>query len=193
MDSLSVLVIEDSPSFSRLLVRGLEKEGYQVDIAPDIESAQDLLKKQEYTLWLVDKKLPDGDGVELIFVLRQRGIQTPCIALCEPDFSDGQSPELEKGINEFLPKPFAFDDLLKRMEKLVRDTVAQRFGTPQRKAPKKIVPPISIAQQPALEAATENAPSRGTLDPPSNLFRVLSSVTLDLISFKEFLNFSLHS
>ena len=174
MDSLSVLVIEDSPSFSRLLVRGLEKEGYHVDLAPDISSAQDYLNQREYTLWLVDKKLPDGDGVELIFVLRQRGDDTPCIAMCEPDFSESQSPELEKDINEFLPKPFAFDDLVKRMENLVRNAASEKFGKPQAKA--KLKRPAQKPQaEPQFQASINEATSRGALDPPSNLFRVISA------------------
>ena len=173
MDSLSVLVVEDSPSFSRLLIRGLEKEGYHVDVAPTIESAQDFLNQREYTVWLIDKKLPDGDGVELAFVLRQRGLDAPCIAMCEPDFSENQSPELEEAVDEFLPKPFAFDDLVKRMEKLVRDSVTQKLGKKPKQAPPKLTPPTPTT--PPLETANPQAPSRGTLDPPSNLFRVLSA------------------
>ena len=180
MEALSVLVIEDSPSFSRLLTRGLEREGYQVDVAPDIASAQLYLSENIYTIMLVDKGLPDGDGIEFVYVLRQKEVITPVIALAEPDFSEEQSPELDDSIQAFIPKPFAFDDLLSSMESLVRDFLAKQDKEKNKKqtVPKftssPTIPLTEPKSKPTLEVVNVSATSRGDLDLPSNLFRAIS-------------------
>ena len=99
----------------------------------------------------------------------------PPASPCEPDFSDNQSPELESGVNEFLPKPFAFDELVKRMEKLVRDSLTERLSAQPKTGLKTT--PVATPQPtaPIMAATNPPMPSRGTLDPPSNLFRVLSA------------------
>lgn len=179
MEAPSVLIVEDSPSFSRLLTRGLEREGYQVDVAPDIASAQLYLAGNLYSILLVDKGLPDGNGVEFIFLLRQKGVITPCIALAEPDFSEEQSPELEEHIEAFIPKPFAFDDLVSRMETLVREFRVQqdKTGATLQNLPvfqdNPTVTLTKARKRTKVSAVNVTPIERNQLDLPSNLFRAI--------------------
>ena len=114
--------------------------------------------------------------MEFIFLLRQKGVITPCIALAEPDFSEEQSPELEEHIEAFIPKPFAFDDLVSRMETLVREFRVQQDkpgATLQNLPVFQDNPTVTLTKarkRTKVSAVNVTPIERNQLDLPSNYF-----------------------
>lgn len=119
---MKALVIEDEKKIAGFLKRGLEDEGHRVDVAADIAAARNALTLGEYDLILVDRMLPDGDGLDLIRSLRRNGNQTPAICLTARDRIEERVAGLQGGADDYLVKPFAFDELLARIEAVSRRT-----------------------------------------------------------------------
>ena len=117
---MKALVIEDEKKIAGFLQRGLEDEGHRVEIAPDLATARNALTIGEYDLLLVDRMLPDGDGLDLIRGLRRNGNQTPAICLTARDRVEERVAGLQGGADDYLLKPFSFDELLARIEAVFR-------------------------------------------------------------------------
>lgn len=112
---MRVLVVEDEPKIAGFLRRGLEDEGHRVDVAEDLATARSLLEFSEFDLLLVDRMLPDGDGLSLIRSIRRSGDRTPTICLTARDRVEERVEGLYGGADDYLVKPFAFDELLARI------------------------------------------------------------------------------
>jgi len=112
---MRVLVVEDEPKIAGFLRRGLEDEGHRVDVAGDLAAARQALREGEYDLLLVDRMLPDGDGLALVRGLRREGDRTPTICLTARDRVEERVEGLYGGADDYLVKPFAFDELLARI------------------------------------------------------------------------------
>lgn len=112
---MRVLVVEDEPKIAGFLRRGLEDEGHRVEVAEDLATARSLLEFSEFDLLLVDRMLPDGDGLSLIRSIRRSGDRTPTICLTARDRVEERVEGLYGGADDYLVKPFAFDELLARI------------------------------------------------------------------------------
>lgn len=116
---MRILLIEDDERVISFLKRGLEAEGYTVDIATDGESGQDMAS-QSYSLIILDLVLPKTNGVDLTQRLRTHGLNTPILMLTGKDTVDDKVRGLTAGADDYLTKPFAFEELLARIEALLR-------------------------------------------------------------------------
>lgn len=119
---MKVLVVEDERKIAGFLQRGLGDEGHRVDVAGDLAEARHLAALTEYDLLLVDRMLPDGDGLSLVRELRRRQVGTPAICLTARDRVEERVEGLQGGADDYLVKPFAFDELLARIEAVTRRT-----------------------------------------------------------------------
>ncbi|MCK6505937.1 response regulator transcription factor [Myxococcota bacterium] len=119
---MRILVIEDERKIAAFLQRGLREEGHQVDMAADCGAARDRLGAGDYDLLLVDRMLPDGDGLSIVRDLRREGDRTPAICLTARDRVDERVEGLYGGADDYLVKPFAFDELLARIAAIARRT-----------------------------------------------------------------------
>jgi two-component system copper resistance phosphate regulon response regulator CusR len=117
---MRILVIEDEVKIAQFVKRGLKEEGYAVDVASDGEEGHFLLSSNEYDCLILDLMLPKIDGLTLCRTLRKEGNQTPIIMLTAKDTVKDKVKGLDSGADDYLPKPFAFEELLARVRVLLR-------------------------------------------------------------------------
>ncbi|MDQ3809815.1 MAG: response regulator transcription factor [Chloroflexota bacterium] len=124
-----VLVVDDDPNLLRMLRRGLTLAGYSVRAAEDGESAMKLLVEEEPDLLVLDVMLPEPlDGLEIARRLRAGGSDVPIIMLTARDKLADKVAGFASGADDYLPKPFAFEELLARVGALLRRRHPQRGG-----------------------------------------------------------------
>ncbi len=123
---MRVLVAEDEAKLAALLKRGLIEEGYAVDIAPDGEHARWLVAENAYDAIILDVMLPDGDGFQLCKRFRDNGCWSPVLMLTARDSVSDRIAGLDSGADDYLTKPFSFDELLARLRALMRRVVSDR-------------------------------------------------------------------
>jgi DNA-binding response OmpR family regulator len=119
-DSVQLLLVEDERRFAHLLARRLEDAGYETSLA---FSGPEALKRATTGSWdlaILDVMLPEIDGLTLTRTLRERGCQIPIIMLTARDTVDDRVKGLQSGADDYLIKPFAFAELLARVEALAR-------------------------------------------------------------------------
>jgi DNA-binding response OmpR family regulator len=121
---MRLLVVEDEPRMARMLQRGLAEEGHQVDVCSTAEVALQQGLDVPYDVVLLDWGLPDGDGVSVVREWRRRGMHTPVLLLTARGTTGEKVTGLRAGADDYLVKPFAFEELLARLEAL------DRRGTP---------------------------------------------------------------
>jgi DNA-binding response OmpR family regulator len=102
------------------MAEGLREEGYQVDLATDGTEAENLLKANQYQAVILDLILPGKEGLTLLKEMRQRGDQTPVMCVTARDALDDRVQGLDLGADDYLIKPFAWDELLARVRALIR-------------------------------------------------------------------------
>jgi DNA-binding response OmpR family regulator len=134
---MRLLLVEDSKRLQRSIGAGLRRAGYAVDVAGDGEEGLALAETSEYDVIVLDLMLPKLDGLSLLRKLRAGGRDTHVLILTARDRVDDRVTGLRAGADDFLVKPFAFDELLARIEALVR----RRHG---RKNPLIRVGPLEI-------------------------------------------------
>ncbi|GBC81698.1 Transcriptional activator protein CzcR [bacterium HR10] len=117
---MRVLIVEDEPKMAEALRRGLEEEGYLVEIASDGEVGLRLGSERRYDLLILDIRLPKRDGIQVCRELRRRGVPTPILMLTVRDDVDAKVEAFEGGADDYLTKPFAFAELLARLRALLR-------------------------------------------------------------------------
>ncbi len=117
---MHLLLIEDAPGIRSFLVTGLTEEGFQVSTASDLEQARQHLRADSFDLLIIDRMLPDGDGLDLIRELRRRNNPTPVLCLTARDQVNERVEGLRCGADDYLIKPFAFDELLARILAITR-------------------------------------------------------------------------
>ena len=117
---MHILILEDEPKIASFLRRGLSEEGHMVEAAADLRGARELLGKSSFDLLLVDRMLPDGDGLSLVRELRRAGSQTPVLCLTARDRVEERVEGLNGGADDYLVKPFSIDELLARVAALAR-------------------------------------------------------------------------
>ena len=117
---MRILVIEDEKRIADFLGRGLGSAGYDVDIAPDGQTAIDLVHATDYDLITLDMMLPDMDGIRVLEKIRNRKSNPPVLILSARGAVEDRVKGLELGADDYLTKPFAFVELLARVRVLLR-------------------------------------------------------------------------
>ena len=117
---MKILVVEDEKDLNRVITKHLKKNNYSVDSCFDGEQALDYVLYGEYDLIITDIMMPKIDGYELIKQLRVKGNSTPVIMLTAKDSLDDKILGLDSGADDYIVKPFEFDELLARIRVLMR-------------------------------------------------------------------------
>jgi two-component system OmpR family response regulator len=123
---MRVLVVEDEKKLGELLSRGLHEEGYTVDLAHLGEEALWKARAVEYAVIVLDVMLPGADGFTVCRQLREGSVWTPVLLLTARDAIDDRVNGLDAGADDYLTKPFAFEELLARLRALTRRTPVER-------------------------------------------------------------------
>lgn len=118
---MRILVIEDDPIVGQFVKRGLEEQHWTVDLEADGESGERAaVQGDAYDLIILDMRLPGKDGLSVLRALRARGFQRPVLVLTAQDAVDAKVQTLRAGADDYVTKPFAFEELLARIEALSR-------------------------------------------------------------------------
>jgi two-component system, OmpR family, response regulator len=117
---MRVLLVEDDPTIAAFVAKGLREAGFAVDEAADGETGLTLAREQKFDAAIVDVMLPRLDGLSLIDALRGRGVRTPVLILSAKRSVDDRVRGLQAGGDDYLTKPFAFAELLARVQALIR-------------------------------------------------------------------------
>lgn len=117
---MKILVVEDDRKVAGFIEMGLREEGYAVDVAPDGEEATTLGHVNEYDAIVLDLMLPKKNGLQVATELRREGRNTPILMLTARDATEDVVRGLDAGADDYLTKPFKFDELLARLRALLR-------------------------------------------------------------------------
>ena len=117
---MKILVIEDDPTVGQYVKRGLEQQLWGVDLVADGEEGERLAGSEAYDLVILDMRLPGRSGLEVLHAIRARGFQQPVLVLTAQDAVDAKVQTLRAGADDYVTKPFAFEELLARVEALAR-------------------------------------------------------------------------
>lgn len=137
--AIRVLIVEDELKLATMLRKGLQRQGYATDVAGDGEEALALLDSYQYDLVLLDILLPKLSGMDVCREMRRRGLLTPAIMLTAKIAVQDITTGLDAGADDYVTKPFSFQELLARMRAVMR-----RPG--ERRAPTIRVGPLAFDQ-----------------------------------------------
>jgi DNA-binding response OmpR family regulator len=117
---MKILVVEDQQRLGQFLERGLRECAYTVRWARSCNDALDALAESAYDVIVLDLGLPDGDGIDMLRQWRKSGFNEPVLILSARDSVEDRIQGLNVGADDYLPKPFSFEELLARVRSLVR-------------------------------------------------------------------------
>jgi two-component system OmpR family response regulator len=123
---MRILVVEDEPKLAQLVARALREEGHPADVAGNGKDALWMAQSAPYDAIVLDVMLPDLDGFEVLRRLRTREVWTPVLMLTARDAVADRVGGLDAGADDYLTKPFAFDELLARLRAVARRAVNER-------------------------------------------------------------------
>ncbi|MGH7644229.1 MAG: response regulator [Gemmatimonadales bacterium] len=147
---MKILVVEDDKTVGAYVKRGLEEARYQAELVVDGEAGLRAAAAGQYDLIVLDLRLPKLSGLEVLRTLRDRGDGRPILVLTAQDAVDSKVQALRQGADDYLTKPFAFDELLARVEALGR-------------RPKTIAPPVLELADLALDTGSREVRRGGRL------------------------------
>lgn len=124
---MKILVVEDDRKVAGFIEQGLREEGYAVDVARDGEEGTTLAHVNDYDAILLDMMLPKKNGLQVATELRREGRRTPILMLTARDATEDIVRGLDAGADDYLSKPFRFDELLARLRALTRRGGAARL------------------------------------------------------------------
>lgn len=133
---MQILVVEDNPKMASFIQQGLAEQGYGVEVACRGHEGEDQAASELYDAIILDVMLPDEDGIQICRNLRRRGVRTPILMLTALATTADKITGLDAGADDYLTKPFEFDELVARIRALMRRGQAQeasvlRFGDVQ--------------------------------------------------------------
>lgn len=117
---MKILVIEDDPTVGQYVKRGLEEQRWGVDLVTDGEEGERRAAAEQYDLVVLDMRLPGRSGMEVLRNIRGRGFERPVLVLTAQDAVDAKVEAFRAGADDYVTKPFAFEELLARVEALSR-------------------------------------------------------------------------
>jgi DNA-binding response OmpR family regulator len=117
---MQVLIVEDNPKMTSLLRQGLAEHGYAADSFHTAAEGVDAVSTKSYDVIVLDRMLPDRDGLEVCRDLRQRGLRTPILMLTGLAAVNDRVSGLNAGADDYLAKPFAFEEFVARIRALMR-------------------------------------------------------------------------
>src|SRR5258706_5942235 len=117
---MKILVVEDDRIVGQYVKRGLDEQGYHADLVDDGLEALRLIAGGHYDLVVLDLRLPGMTGFEVLRTIRDRGITSPVLVLTAQDAVDHKVQALRAGADDYVTKPFAFEELLARVEAIAR-------------------------------------------------------------------------
>jgi two-component system OmpR family response regulator len=117
---MKILVIEDDPTVGQFVRRGLEQQRWGVDLVANGDEGEQLALSGTYDLVILDMRLPGKSGLQVLSGLRSRGFERPVLVLTAQDAIDAKVETLRAGADDYVTKPFAFEELLARVEALSR-------------------------------------------------------------------------
>ena len=129
ISSVHLLLIEDDQEAAQFLLKGLRESGYAVDHSADGRDGLSRAVEGRYDLIVTDRMLPHMDGLALVRFLREQGVRTPVLVLSALGTVDDRVQGLKAGGDDYLTKPFAFSELLARIEALLRRSTADSAPT----------------------------------------------------------------
>ena len=124
-----ILIREDEPGIYTFLKQGLEEEGYSISIAVDGEQGVELFRTEKPDLILLDWVLPKMDGIDVCKAIRQEDINIPILFLTARDTVQDTIEGLQCGANDYIKKPFSFEELLERIKIHFRNSIEQGILT----------------------------------------------------------------
>jgi two-component system, OmpR family, response regulator len=145
---MRILVIEDDPTVGQYVKRGLEEQRYAVDLVTDGDEGERRASSEAYDLVILDMRLPKKSGLEVLHALRAKGFEKPVLVLTAQDAVDAKVATLRAGADDYVTKPFAFEELLARVEALSR-------------RPKAIAPPKLVVDDLELDQSTREVRRAG--------------------------------
>ena len=117
---MNILVIEDDPTVGGFIRRGLEEQRYRVTLVPNGEEGERVAASESFDVVILDMRLPGKSGLDVLQSLRARGFETPVLVLTAQDAVDAKVKTFRAGADDYVTKPFAFEELLARVEALSR-------------------------------------------------------------------------
>ena len=117
---MKILVIEDDPTVGQFVKRGLEEQRWGVDLVTDGEEGERWARSEAYDVIILDMRLPGKSGLDVLRGIRARGFERPVLVLTAQDAVDAKVQTLRAGADDYVTKPFAFEELLARVEALAR-------------------------------------------------------------------------
>lgn len=117
---MRILLVEDEKGVANFIKKGLEEEHYTIDHSVDAEGGLDLVSVNQYDLIILDIMLPGMSGIELCREIRKKGIPSPVMMLTARDTIDDKVTGLDSGADDYMTKPFSFDEFLARIRALLR-------------------------------------------------------------------------
>jgi DNA-binding response OmpR family regulator len=117
---MRILIVEDERKMSSFLERGLKEEGYAVDVAGDGETGWEYVSANDYDVVILDWMLPRMNGLELCEKIRRAGLPVGIMMLTVRDDVQDKIRGLDRGVDDYLTKPFSFEELLARLRALLR-------------------------------------------------------------------------
>ncbi len=142
-----ILLVEDEPAIAKFISRGLQREGYTVFSALDGQTGLDLAFRELPDLILLDVMLPDIDGLKVCRQIREAKLQTPILMLTAKDAIPDRVAGLEAGADDYLVKPFAFEELLARLRALRRRRAPIETEAPLNFADLTLTPSTRMARR----------------------------------------------
>ena len=122
---MKLLIVEDEEDLRESIANGLRMSGYEVDTCPDGNEAQEILSVEHYDLVVLDLNLPGKDGLDILTGLREEDEETPVLILSARGELQDRIAGLDSGANDYLCKPFHFEELEARVRSLTRRRVVQ--------------------------------------------------------------------
>ncbi len=119
---MRILVVEDEKMLAQSIKTGLVDEKFAVDVVHDGQEAYDLASSEEYDAIILDRMLPGMDGITICQKLRKNAVITPILILTAKDTVEDKIAGLDSGADDYLVKPFSFEELLARVRSLIRRT-----------------------------------------------------------------------
>ena len=145
---MRILVIEDDPTVGQYIKRGIEEQRWACDLVADGEAGEARATSEAYDHVILDMRLPKKSGLDVLSGLRSRGFEKPILVLTAQDAIDAKVTALRAGADDYVTKPFAFEELLARVEALAR-------------RPRSIASPVVTVAELTLDQATREV-RRGT-------------------------------